>query len=658
IWLSCLKHELNPAINESLLDLRDETLPLTPDLKEAIKSPDLREEARKLIVQVLELVESELKGASWYSDKEDYAEDYAKQIVDSAPERFDQAFERWRELYRAAVSQRDMARKIIDTSDKKEERESAKIREKQAQDQLDLLKGGADIMHSDFYVYRYLATEGFLPGYNFPRLPLLAYIPESKSGKGGKLYLKRPRFLGLTEFGPGNLIYHEGQVYRVNRLTLVPQIGLGVKSAGFSGNSSDTLRYLPTTSIRICRNCGAACFDESISNCHSCGASLANAENIIHAYRISTVSTHPVERITSNQEERKRTTFRTQIAFTWAVRNNRLDVQRATVGDTGGKIAEITYGSSASIIRINKGYVRRKKGEGDCFWVDPLRGDFLKKPSNSSSSNHKGYPGQPIVPYVQDHKNALLFRLLVSSSIENEKEALITLPHALLRGIEASFELEQGEVQVAPILSRPNIALLFYEAADGGAGVLAQLIQHKELMATIAKKALEIMHFDVSDRFPSSVDELKQRDLGSAFCERACYKCLLSYYNQSEHEDINRSSPSLLELLFRLAYSLTFSGEEEAKEMSNLASIVMDRAHKAGVDLPKPDPTPLLLSTGLSLECVWRSHFVVLHIGEVDPSSKKELKEKGYEVVQATSMDPAELDRLIPTLCEFLGVGK
>ena len=27
----------------------------------------------------------------------------------------------------------------------------------------------------DFYSYRYFASEGFLPGYNFPRLPLCVY---------------------------------------------------------------------------------------------------------------------------------------------------------------------------------------------------------------------------------------------------------------------------------------------------------------------------------------------------------------------------------------------------------------------------------------------------------------------------------------------------
>ena len=37
---------------------------------------------------------------------------------------------------------------------------------------------------SDFYSYRYMASEGFLPGYNFPRLPLSAYIPGRRTRAG------------------------------------------------------------------------------------------------------------------------------------------------------------------------------------------------------------------------------------------------------------------------------------------------------------------------------------------------------------------------------------------------------------------------------------------------------------------------------------------
>src|SRR5690606_21803443 len=73
-----------------------------------------------------------------------------------------------------------------------------------------------------FNPYRYLASEGFLPGYSFPRLPLAAYIPVTGRRAGDGDYLQRPRFLAIREFGPGALIYHEGARYQVTRIQLPP----------------------------------------------------------------------------------------------------------------------------------------------------------------------------------------------------------------------------------------------------------------------------------------------------------------------------------------------------------------------------------------------------------------------------------------------------
>ena len=64
------------------------------------------------------------------------------------------------------------------------DKRAAQTRHAQAVDQLNLLQRGTNATSSDFYTYRYLATEGFLPGYNFPSLPLLAYVPASRDGRG------------------------------------------------------------------------------------------------------------------------------------------------------------------------------------------------------------------------------------------------------------------------------------------------------------------------------------------------------------------------------------------------------------------------------------------------------------------------------------------
>jgi hypothetical protein len=176
-------------------------------------------EATERIRRILDLVSDDLTAerAPWYTGRGLYAE----AIVASAIQRFDNAFDRWRGLFAAAEDQRDGARRTMDDySAPYQEKRAAQSRHAQAIDQLNLLQRGTSTLSSDFYTYRYLATEGFLPGYNFPRLPLMAYIPSSRDGRGRQTYLQRPRFLALSEFGPRSLVYHEGRAYRVVKALL------------------------------------------------------------------------------------------------------------------------------------------------------------------------------------------------------------------------------------------------------------------------------------------------------------------------------------------------------------------------------------------------------------------------------------------------------
>ena len=169
--------------------------------------------------------------------------------------RFEDAFDRWRDLLSAAEGQmatpprRTMDNYTASPADKK----AAKSRDAQAYDQINLLKQGTSSFSSDFYTYRYLATEGFLPGYNFPRLPLMAYVPAAADGAAAARPISSvPRFLALSEFGPRSLVYHEGRAYRVVRALL----SLGGK------DTATPEAQLPTKTVRICRTCGAGHFTD------------------------------------------------------------------------------------------------------------------------------------------------------------------------------------------------------------------------------------------------------------------------------------------------------------------------------------------------------------------------------------------------------------
>ena len=405
--------------------------------------------------------------------------------------RFDEAFNRWRDLFAAAEEQRDAARRTMDDySASYRDKRAAQTRHAQAVDQLNLLQRGTTALSSDFYTYRYLATEGFLPGYNFPRLPLLAYVPASRDGRGRQTYLQRPRFLALAEFGPRSLVYHEGRAYRVVRALL---------SLGHRESATPDAR-LPTRAVRICASCGAGHFGDDLSMCHACGESLGNAEVVGNTYRIENVATHPAEHITANDEERQRQGFDLQTTFEWAIRDREIDVRRASASDAEGEIVHMAYGPGATITRLNKGLRRRADKKVLGFRIDPVSGYWARneeEEADEQASDPTASPRQWIVPSVQDRKNALLFRPADDSLSE---VTLTTVQHAILRGIESVFQLEEGEMLAEPMPTRDiRNGFLLYEATEGGAGVLTRLVSQEGSLADVARRALQIMHLAVGD---------------------------------------------------------------------------------------------------------------------------------------------------------------
>lgn len=235
------------------------------------------------------------------------------------------------------------------------DRRRIKAAQMQASDQITILEQGKASNGSDFYSYRYLATEGFLPGYNFPRLPLYAFIPGE--GKAGS-FLQRARFLAISEFGPRSLIYHEGRAYRVMKAKLPPEVR--------TGDGAE----LATKDIFICSNCGA-CHDGEVERCHACNAPMAGRVPVQRTLRIDNVEAAPAERITANDEERVRQGFDIQTVFSWPKRDGRAQVTEADFRCEDVSILSLQYGNSAEISRINKGLKRRANQTVFGFHIDP-----------------------------------------------------------------------------------------------------------------------------------------------------------------------------------------------------------------------------------------------------------------------------------------------
>ena len=647
VWLSCVDEPLDPCIAE-LLVLNDAGRPLQPDLEAALKDQRVADEAGERIRRVLDLVADDLTPelAPWYTGRDAYSE----AVSAAAAARFDRAFNRWRDLFAAAEEQRDAARRTMDDySTPYREKRAAQTRHVQAVDQLDLLQRGTSALSSDFYTYRYLATEGFLPGYNFPRLPLFAYIPASRDGRGRQTYLQRPRFLALAEFGPRSLVYHEGRAYRVVRALLA----LGQRE------SATADAPLPTQAVRVCTSCGAGHFAGDLSLCHACGAPLGDAEVVGGTYRIDNVATQPAEQITANDEERQRQGFDLQTTFEWATRDRALDVRRASAADEEGEIVRLAYGAGAAITRLNKG-LRRRADKGVLgFLIDPVTGYWAKNDdAEEDALDPTATPRQRVVPRVQDRKNALLFQPVGDRLSE---VTLATVQHAILRGIEAVFELEEGELLAEPMPTRDvRNGFLLYEATEGGAGVLTRLVSQERSLAAVARSALQIMHLAVDGgALPDSPADLAdQADQPDAACVAACYRCLMSYYNQPDHELLDRRDDDARTLLLRLARAHTMAREAppstaDGSRDDEDSHAGRWRAEAARRGIPAPDPEPFAAGDR-SVRCVWRRHYVAALIDEADRPAVQALEDLGFEVVLFD--DPAGWRAAFARLASALGL--
>jgi Lhr-like helicase len=547
VWLAETGKKLDNSVR-GLLDMNEEDAPLAEAYRQALDADAPQKRAHERGLRILGMLTGELTPtkAPWYTDQ------FAEQVFRRAFAAFDHALNRWRDLFAATKRQMEINQKVMNNPAANErERKDAKQRHDEAFRQQSLLLQESGSLNSDFYTYRYLASQGFLPGYNFPRLPLMAYIPARKGKIGRENFLSRPRFLALSEFGPYSLIYHEGSQYRVTRAMLSvsadDQVSVGAK--------------LTTEIARICPACGYGHFrsQRDADRCVSCNAPLADAVTVQNLYRIENVSTRRAERITANEEERVRQGYEMQTTIQFGEQDGKLQVMHGLLEDDDGPLLELQYGPAATVWRMNLGWRRRKEKSLLGFMINPVSGHWVGGADEAGEPEGEAPPDktqpQRIVPYVEDRRNVLIVRPLEPLDLKT----MATLQHALKRGIEAIYQLEESELMAEPLpKGDARRSILFYESAEGGAGVLTRIATEPTAMAKVAAEALSIMHYIPPTDGVWNAEMLSdEKDAqGRPICEAGCYKCLLSYYNQPDHLNIDRQDADnegrVLDLLCRL----------------------------------------------------------------------------------------------------------
>ena len=614
LWLSYTEANLGNSMNE-ILDLeQDYPYPLKNDIKAQLQ---LNEKTLQQCFDDLDTIlsdsfcQTDLQKVTWYS------EEWLKQTLSHAFHAFDRACERWRNLYQDADNQLIKARENIDRHSRgnstKEERREAEALEKEAKRQKDLLVGqaqGNNKSQFDFYPYRYFASEGFLPGFNFPRLPIRAYIRAGDKGE----FISRPRTIAIRELAPTNVLYYEGNKFQINK-TRIPVKGVVYNQ------------------IAICHHCGYFHNGEDYhrNTCTNCGQKLSqddkgNPAKLTQVLEMDNAIARKTNRITCDEEERLKYGYDLITHFQYAPQKQQ---KAKVVAEDGTKLLRLSYGETAEIFRINRGLTKSKEIG---FKLDTASGDWVSK----DNYEPQGEINTNIHLMVKDTSNILIIEPLAFPEQETES-FIITLQYALERAIQAQYKLENNELSSERIGKGNHI--LFWESSEGGAGVLSQILEDGASMEKIAQEALDICHF------------VEPKDS----CAQACYQCLLSYSNQFDHPHLNRHL--IHDFLVQLQSSVinielnTTSREAQYQKLweqtdpnSSFEREVLKEIYQRGIKLPD-SAQELIPDANCQPDFLYKKYRVAIFCdGSVHDSPEQQQRDRvkrenlewnyGYQVVQ------------------------
>lgn len=490
------------------------------DLEESHDLP-IREEIRQYIAEqvqnnrnlwveqyknAISNIYGDLEKSTWFSEKK--LELQAAQYLT----KLDSAFRRWRELYRNANRLIDKARSVMDDPTIKsgaQEKKNANRDHFLAQRQRELLLNDRNnsTTQSEFYIFRYLAAEGFLPGYNFTRLPIRTFIGNRDKGE----FISRPRFVALKEFGPNNLIYHMGNKYRVNRMMLT---------------ESEHLLHR----LKISKSTGYVFLDEegvSVNNDPITNVEL-NTDKLLemksNLVELSESQTKLMERISSQEEERASSGYDIEqyFSFSGGVRNT----QKALITYDGETLLELRYGPSARLLQMNRKWRRSRPGDENGFNIG-LNTGFWKSPNEEEQDPEKD-PIKKVHVFTTDISDVLYIQPI--KTLGTDENGVITLTYALKRAIEKVFQIEENELGAWNMGEGDFANILLFEAAESSLGVLSELIKNPAKLKEVFQEAYQLCYYDLLTKEDTKKDGLT-----------ASYDDLLSYYNQRHHDVIDRT---------------------------------------------------------------------------------------------------------------------
>ena len=165
------------------------------------------------------------------------------------------------------------------------------------------------------------------------------------------------------------------------------------------------------------------------------------------------------------------------------------------------------------------------------------------------------------------------------------------------------------------------------------------MIEDPKSLAAVAREALVLMHYEKVDEAISAGDATLLVDRQGEACVRGCYRCLLSYFNQPDHEMIDRTRAETKQMLVDIARGTVVLAPQRPKAVDPGS---WPAAFKSA-GLPAPDVEPLTLG-GETLPFAWRSERVIAVASPITDSLKQAALDRGWSLYEL----PATVDEGLP----------
>ena len=240
-------------------------------------------------------------------------------------------------------------------------------------------------------------------------------------------YISRPRSVALREFGPLNLIYHNGRKYRVSQLVIqeaessLTEAKISKRAGYFLTGDQSDLEICPFSGLDLSDN--------------------ANKEHLHDLLEMAESRGEETARITCEEEER--ISRGNQIESFFHVDGGDFESIRRAVARSGDShLLNLRFIPAARLVSLNKGW-RYQKTEGF--------------PMGVTSGNWRGSMPEPDPDAREDYRIVKLWTSNLADALYIEpipgpgsgiRRRQVTLQHSLKRASETVFQAEPSEIGV------------------------------------------------------------------------------------------------------------------------------------------------------------------------------------------------------------------